>query len=143
MPEYRDDLLKELADLRRRVDQLSALVQRRSALTTASAGWVIPNRSTPSAPSSGAHLYAANGQLMVRQSDGTTFPVEPAPEIPFEPAAPVSDVPVFQSPSNPPQTVEGLHSAYRSLRDDCQSGLRANLIELKTSLRNAGILLGS
>src|SRR5690606_15959077 len=79
---------------------------------------------------------------MVRQSNGETFPIEPAPEIPFQPAAPVSDVPVFTSPADPGNTIESIRSAYQLLRTDCQSGVRANLIELKTSLRNAGILLG-
>src|SRR5690606_1229878 len=86
----------------------------------------------------GAHLYAASGRLMVRQSNGETFPIEPAPEIPFQPAAPVSDVPGFTSPADPGNTIESIRSAYQLLRTDCQSGSRANLIELKPWLRDAG-----
>jgi len=142
VPEYRDDILRELAELKRQVAQLAAQAQRREALTRASAGWIISNRQTPSTPQNGAHLYAASGRLMVRQSNGETFPIEPAPEIPFQPAAPVSDVPVFTSPADPGNTIASIRSAYQLLRTDCQSGIRANLIELKTSLRNAGILLG-
>lgn len=140
MPEYQDDLLKEIAELKRQVAQLAASAQRRDALTKASQGWVLPNRSTPSTPQSGAHLYAANGQLMVRQSNGSTFAIEPAPEVPFTQGVAVPDVPVFQSPSNPDMTVSALHAAYQALRDDCQSGLRQRLIQLKNSLEGGGFI---
>lgn len=140
MPEYQDDLLKEIAELKRKLAQLAAAVQRRDALTKASGGWVIPNRSTPSTPQSGAHLYAANGQLMVRQSNGSTFAIEPAPEVPFTQGVAVPDVPVFQSPSDPGMTVSALHAAYQALRDDCQSGLRQRLIQLKNSLEGGGFI---
>jgi hypothetical protein len=140
VPEYSDDILKEIADLKRQVAALAAAAQKRTALTTASQGWVIPNRTTPSTPSSGAHLYAASGQLMVRQANGTSFPIEPAPEVPFTQGVAVDDVPVFNSPSNPDQNVAALHAAYQSLRDDCQSGLRQRLIQLKNSLEGGSII---
>lgn len=140
MPEYQDDLLREIAELKRQVAQLAASAQRRDALTKASQGWVLPNRSTPSTPQSGAHLYAANGQLMVRQSNGSTFAIEPAPDVPFTQGVAVPDVPVFQSPSNPDMTVSALHAAYQALRDDCQSGLRQRLIQLKNSLEGGGFI---
>jgi len=140
VPEYQDDLLKEIAELKRQVAQLAASAQRRDALTKASQGWVLPNRSTPSTPQSGAHLYAANGQLMVRQSNGSTFAIEPAPEVPFTQGVAVPDVPVFNSEPSPPQTIEGIWNAYRDLRDDCQSGLRQRLIQLKNSLEGGGFI---
>lgn len=140
MPEYSDDILKEIADLKRQVAQLAAAAQRRGALTTASQGWVIPDRPAPSTPASGAHLYAADGQLMVRQANGTSFPVEPAPEVPFTQGVAVADVPVFTSPSNPDATTAALKDAYQLLRTDCQSGLRNSLIQLKNSLEGGEII---
>lgn len=132
MDKYPGDLLAEFRRLRRDVDELKALLRTRTPLTTASAGWFLPNRSTPAAPSGGAHIYASGGELVVSTGNGQTFTVEPPPQ-----GASVDFPPVLTSPSAPGSvTVE----VYQLLRDDCQSGLRATLIALITSLRNAGII---
>ena len=133
------DIARQVRDLQRKVDELMATVKRHPAVpitrSTGNNGFIVTG--APTTPSSGVSIGVSGGKIAFRHSNGT---VETIPT--FTPAQPVPDVPVFQSPSNPAQTVQALHAAYQALRDDCQSGLRQNLIQLKTSLRDAGILLG-
>lgn len=130
---YDSNMAQDLRELERRLDQLEATM-RRTALTTASQGWILPNRSTPAAPANGAHLYASGGRVMIRQADGTTFPLEPVPDMPFVQGPALATLPVFNSPPSPPQTVQGIWDAYRLLRDDCQYGIRSWCIQLKAAL---------
>jgi hypothetical protein len=135
VPEYRDDVLKAIADLERNVGQLAAAAQKRGALTTASQGWVIPNRSTPSTPSSGAHLYASGGQLMVRQANGTSFPIEPAPEVePFVKANNVTNPASFAGGTAPGSYSQSLTQQLL----DAVAELNSKLIALLNSLRTSG-----
>lgn len=133
------DIARQVRELQRRVDELTAHVKRHPAIpithSTGNTGFVV--RGAPPVPASGVAIGYSGGEIVFRYPNGQTKTIPT-----FTPAAPVPDVPVFQSPSNPAQTVQALHAAYQALRDDCQSGLRNNLIQLKTSLRNAGILLG-
>lgn len=140
MPDqYPADLARQVRDLQRKVDELMATVKRHPAVpitrNTGNNGFIVTG--APSIPSSGVAIGYSGGEVVFRYPGGQTRTIPT-----FTPAQPVPDVPVFQSPSNPAQTVQALHAAYQALRDDCQSGLRQNLILLKTSLRNAGILLG-
>lgn len=129
------DFLAEFRALQQRVAGLEAELKRRGPLTQASAGWVLPNRSTPSTPTGGAHIYGSGGEVMVRTGGGQTFTVEPAPDPPQ--GAAVANPPVFNSPSAPASVTVAV---YQELRDDCQSGLRHTLIQLMDSLRAAGLL---
>src|SRR4051812_12279602 len=61
MDKYPGDVLAEIRKLRAEVDELRALLRQRDGLTSASAGWKIGNRTTPSAPASGGHLFANGG----------------------------------------------------------------------------------
>lgn len=127
--------------LQDQVSRAQGDTSRRPPLTKASAGWILPNRSAPSTPSGGAHIYGSGGQVRVRTSGGQDFAIEPAPEVPFTQGAAVTSPPVFTSPSNPNKDdPDAMHAAYQALRDDCQSGLRSTLISLLNSLRNAGII---
>lgn len=139
--QFPSDLPRQVRELQRQVDELYATVKRHPAVpitrSTGSNGFTVVG--APATPSSGVTIGVSGGQIVFRHANGTTQTI---PDIPFTQAAAVPDVPVFQSPSNPAQTVQALHAAYQALRDDCQSGIRNNLIQLKTSLRNAGILLG-
>lgn len=140
MPDqYPADLARQVRDLQRKVDELMATVKRHPAVpitrNTGNNGFIVTG--APSTPSNGVAIGYSGGEVVFRYPGGQTKTIPT-----FTPAQPVPDVPVFQSPSNPAQTVQALHAAYQALRDDCQSGLRNNLIQLKTSLRNAGILLG-
>lgn len=135
------DQARIIRDLQDKVDQALTIAKTIPAIpiTKASGPFVIPPGS-PSPPQSGhVVLYAADGTLRVMNSSGQTFDLRP-PEIPFVQGPAVDAPPVFNSPSNPQQTVQALHAAYQALRDDCQSGLRATLIALIQALRLSGII---
>lgn len=133
MPEYRDDVLKAIADLERNVGQLAAAAQKREALTTASKGWVLPNRGTPPTPDSGAHLYASGDELLVKKADGTSFTVAPAPD-PFVKANNVTNPASFGGGTAP-----GSYSQSQMQQVlDALAELNSKMIALLNSLRSSG-----
>lgn len=126
--------------MQRQIAQLYSAAQNRPAITRFSQPVILANSAQPSTPSGGCALYAVSGQLRVIYSDGTVKEIPDPDDNPFTQGVAVPDIDVFTSPSNPPATLDGLHSAYQSLRDDAQSILRQRLIQLKNSLEGGGFI---
>ena len=139
---YPADVGRIIRDLQQRVDEALTIAKRIPAIPIerATGPFVIPSGSPPNPPAGAVVLYESGGRLMVKNSAGQVVTVENVPDIPFQQGSPVASPPVFNSPSNPQQTVAALHAAYQALRDDCQSGLRATVIALLQVLRAAGII---
>lgn len=139
MPVYKPDVLKDIADTQRQQAGAFTSAQTRPPTTSASAGWKLTARDEPDPPPSGAHIWGSpDGELKVTKADGTTFTVEPAPEVPpFPQGVAVTSPPLFTSPSNPGDTVDP--AEYQALRDDAQA-LRGVVINLLNSLRTAGLI---
>lgn len=73
MPEYPDDILKDIAETRRLQAGQFGSGQTQAPLTEASAGWILRARSTPAATGLGSgdiHIYAKSGKLWVRSASG-------------------------------------------------------------------------
>lgn len=81
MPEYEDDILTDIADLKRtQAGQFSA-GQKRQPITKASAGWEMPNMIPPSAPADGAHIYVVDGEMRWKSEAGQDYSLIPV-EVP-------------------------------------------------------------
>lgn len=68
---FPSDESDDFTTLRRDVDELKALLKTGQALTTASAGWVLPNRSHPANPADGVHIYGNGDDLAILLPNGT------------------------------------------------------------------------
>ena len=77
MPDYADDILKDIADLQRGQAGQFAASQKRAPQTKASAGWEMPNRIEPQAPPNGAHIYAIGDVLRWKSADGSDYSLVP------------------------------------------------------------------
>jgi hypothetical protein len=76
---YQRGLEDRIADLERQVQQLFSSIQNRQGITSASAGLVIPPRSTPPAPDSGGHIYASGTEPYWMDSSGASYTLKSEP----------------------------------------------------------------
>ncbi|MFF3443656.1 hypothetical protein [Streptosporangium sp. NPDC002721] len=89
--------------LERKVNELHTMITNRGGVTTASAGLILPSRSTPDTPASGGHLYGQSGQPWWKASSGSTFMlIPPTPEDPLQ--TPVTTLPGLTTPNAWPAT---------------------------------------
>ncbi len=133
MPEYKPDILKDIADLQRGSAAQFSSSQKRQPITTASAGWVMPNRIPPSAPTDGAHIYAVDGEMRWKSESGQDYSLVPV-EVPVAPAVANAD-PIVSG--NAPATYNdtwGQH-IYEGLVD-----VKDQLNAVLAALRAAGLM---
>lgn len=145
MPSYQDDILKELADMRRKLDQLAQEAQRREPISKFSAtvtfdlpprlttGAVLLNQSSPSTPSGGAHIYGRSGAVWIKQSNGADFQVEPPPA-PFVKANNVANPPAYTGGTAPGTYNQGM---IQDLMDQV-AALTTTQTNLMNSMRTTG-----
>jgi hypothetical protein len=122
------DPMLDLRDLQRKVDELLAAISRGS-LTTASAGWILPNTAHPANPASGVHIYGNGDDLAVLTPAGVIKRIPRA-------GAAVSNPATMTAGSAPPSYSQS-HSD--QLRADIAE-LRTVLLLLLTSLRTPGVI---
>lgn len=136
---YPGDPWERIRQLERDVEELKALFRQRPGLTSASAGWVIGNMSTPPTPSGGGHLFASGGEPLWKDSSGVTHELI-TPSFPL--AAAVSDPPDFTSAASaPPTYTSAAQNMLTDLRADA-AGTKIALDNLLTSLRGGDVIAG-
>ncbi|WP_433363970.1 hypothetical protein [Streptosporangium sp. CA-115845] len=134
MPEYPDDILADIADMRKQLSQLFGSGQQRPPITQASAGLIMPNRASPDAPASGVHYFAKSNRPTALAANGTEYDLVPIPPLRAQPvdiAANMVSGPIGGAPNA---------TQYNNLYNDVRE-VRAQLNALINSLRAAGILL--
>ncbi|MEU7861211.1 hypothetical protein [Nonomuraea sp. NPDC049141] len=129
MPDvYQGSLVSELRDLRRRVEELEALLKARPALTAASQGWLLTNMSIPSVAAGTVHIGANGGDFFAQTTSGTKRM--------FLQAAAIANQANFISGD-----IAGTPTAtqYNNLRADAVA-TRQYGFDLTTRLRTAGVI---
>ncbi len=135
MPDYQDDLLKDIADTKRAQGVALGAAQKRKPIKKASEGWVLPSRDTPDPPEDGGHIYANNaGEPYWVKSNGTIYDLSPQ-EIPV--ADPVDIAANMTAGATAPGSYSQDYT--ERLRDDVRE-VRAQFNALINSLRAAGLL---
>ena len=125
---FPSDPMQDLRDLQRTVADGQST--GKSPLLSASAGWVMRHRATPTPPPSGdVHIYAQNGRLWATSTLGTV----PLLNIPhganvIVPGITAPNAPASYSQSQAQAISDGLATTYNSL------------VELVLSLRTAGVI---
>ncbi|TDD54598.1 hypothetical protein E1286_05255 [Nonomuraea terrae] len=133
---YPRGLEDRLEALERRVEQLFASIQNRQPITTASAGWKIPNQGLPSSPSSGGHLTASGAEPMWTGSDGSTYSLKPPP--PFTPASDPGGMSGLSTPDDWPSTYDPTYG--ERVQDDLQM-IRLWVLQLRSNMLSGGLLI--
>jgi hypothetical protein len=112
---YPRGLEDRLEALERKVDQLFASIQNRQPVTTASAGWIIPNNDGDSSLiDSGGHLGASADEPVWTEANGSTYSLKPSPSFSG------TSTPQYPTSFTSPATVIGTvpDTAYNALRAD-------------------------
>ncbi|MET9339286.1 hypothetical protein [Nonomuraea sp. NPDC003804] len=128
-PEGLEDRIRALEQA---VRDLQSSITNRSGLTTASAGWVIPNQGTPSPPGDGGHLTALGDEPYWTESSGSSYSLRTPP------------FPKGVAVSNPVLVLGDAPASYNSTFADTQSAaineVHNRLIDLLGSLRGAPLI---
>ncbi|MEV0830907.1 MULTISPECIES: hypothetical protein [Streptosporangiaceae] len=134
MPEYPDDILADIAGMRKQLGQLFGSGQQRPPITQASAGLIMPDRTSPTPPASGVHYFSKDNRPTAITADGDEYDLVPIP--------PLRAQPVDIAANMTSGTIGGAPNAaqYNALYNDVRE-VRAQLNALINSLRAAGILL--
>ncbi|MFI6595009.1 hypothetical protein ACIBHX_02105 [Nonomuraea sp. NPDC050536] len=128
--------LAELRQLRNDVEELKALLRQQPALTTASAGWQMPNRSAPPTPASGGHLFANSKEPFWKDSDGTVYSLKP-----FDKASNVSSMTATSGTANDAVVDVGISYSQNTINDNFRDVV-AKLNAILLALKNAGHMFG-
>lgn len=124
MDRFPDDLFGEIRRLTARVEALEAQLRARPALTAASQGWLMSNRSVPSVSSGEIHIGCNAGDFYVSTASGTK-------RIPGVAAAVTAPNPTL---SNAPGTYDQAHSQQLAVAcDDFRIAWAALIPALKTA----------
>ncbi|MFN2636921.1 MAG: hypothetical protein ABR585_07845 [Gemmatimonadaceae bacterium] len=123
------DPMQDMRTAQRTVDELQATLSR-EALTTASAGWKLPNMAHPDNPDDGVHIYGNGDDLAVLTPSGVVKRIP-------NPAAAVAIVPNMTAGSIGGSPTMG---QYNALYDDAVA-IRATVNEMIGKFRAAGFLL--
>lgn len=124
--------------MQRNLKAAQTAAAQQKPLTESSQGWILRGRSDPSTGGLGSEdvwIYAKSGKLYAKSAGGSPVPLDPIPTFPK--GASVSAPPAMTA-FTAPASYNVLHS--QSLRDDI-AALRTKVIQLITSLENAGLLL--
>lgn len=129
MPDvYPGDLLAEIRDLRKRVEDLEALLKARTPITSASKGWLLTDMSIPTVSAGTVHIGSNGGDFFAATTSGTKRM--------FLQAATIANQANFISGD-----IAGTPTAtqYNNLRADAVA-TRAYGFDLTTRLRTAGVI---
>ncbi|MGS2645820.1 hypothetical protein [Streptosporangium sp. G12] len=127
MDRFPADLLADIRNIQRAVDQASLAKGR--PLTTASAGWILPNMPTPDNPANGVHLFAQENTLYALSASGALQSIPDQASAVSNPAPPTATT----IGANPTST------DYNKVVADLNQ-LYAALFALMNSFRAAGFL---
>jgi hypothetical protein len=115
------NFVETVEDLRRRVEELEALLTARKPLTSASQGWRLPDMTVPTVGPGEIHFGSNGGEPFFQTESGTKrLPTLPG----AAPAYPGS----FSSPATVSGTVQDTH--YNQLRADVVTHLHGPLRDL-------------
>lgn len=117
-----EDFADRIRKLEQDVRDLKSSITNRGGLTTASAGWIIPNQGSPGAPGDGGHLTASGDEPLWTEASGASYSLVPTP--PPSPASAPNWPDSFSSPATVTGTVTD--TVYNLLRADC-AGLHDDL----------------
>jgi hypothetical protein len=123
------NFVETVEDLRRRVEELEALLNARKPLTSASQGWRMANMTIPSVSAGEIHVGSNDDALFVQTSSGTT-------RLPAVPGAAPTYPGSFSSPATVSGTVQDTH--YNQLRADVVAHLHGPLRDLIEKGRTTG-----
>ena len=126
-----EDFADRIRALEQGLRDLRSSLTNQGGLTTASAGWQIPNQSLPSAPASGGHLTSNGNEPYWTESGGSyslKTPPFPQGDNVIVPGISAPNAPPTYSPSQAQAISDGLATTYNSL------------VELVLSLRAAGLI---
>ncbi|MFI6510146.1 hypothetical protein ACIBCT_21280 [Streptosporangium sp. NPDC050855] len=134
MPDYPDDILADIAAMRRQQGQLFSSGQQRAPIRRASDGLIMSDRTSPTPPASGVHYFSKNNRPTALTADGDEYDLVPIPPLQAQPV----DIAANMTSGN----IAGAPTMaqYNALRADVLE-VRAQLNALINSLRAAGILL--
>ncbi|GAA4934186.1 hypothetical protein HD597_010101 [Nonomuraea thailandensis] len=118
-----EDLADRIRTLELIVRDLKASITNQGGLTTASAGWIIPNQPFPPAPSSGGRLTASGDEPIWTEAGGAAYSLVPPP-----PPSPAS-APTWPGSFSSPATISTDPTAehYNLLRADVVNQLHGPL----------------
>ena len=127
-----EDFADRIRALEQGLRDLRSSLTNQGGLTTASAGWQIPNQTAPATPASGGHLYANGSEPYWRDSLGSTYSLK-TPPFPqgasvVVPGISAPDAPIGYSQSQAQAISDGLATTYNAL------------VALVVSLRGAGLI---
>ncbi|MDH2424724.1 hypothetical protein [Sphaerisporangium sp. TRM90804] len=139
MSDYRKGIEDDVGDLARAQASQFSAGQKRAPLTKASAGWELPNRTTPSPPPSGGQIYGKDDEPYWRGADGSDYSLAPQ-EIPEVPVADsVSELGGMAADGD----IGGTPNAnnYNALRADVQAN-RNKINQIIEALTDSGLMAG-
>lgn len=131
MPDvYPGDFVTEFTAMKKRIEELEAIVRSRPALTHASTGWRMTDMAIPSVPDGEIHIGSNAGELYVATASEVR-------RITITPAADVGGMSGLSTPNSWPSTYT---PATGGLVQDDLDMIRTWVLQMRTNLRAANLM---